>query len=605
MERLTAMKITGLGLYNFRNHTEPEHFDFGDYSFITGHNGSGKTTMAHAVCYALYGITYYGEQKIERLMNESANEVSVQLEFTDQDGKAHTLIRSRKNDKNSLLLDGYTVRQTDIESMFCDHHTFLAMFNPTYLTERLSGTEGRTLLLKHMKTVSPQEVLSELGSFAKKLKNIDFTTTSPENLIDDYRAAIRRAGKQADVLQGNIEAVESALETSEKELADLFKEKCSTEDAIANLKAKQFEGIDLDELTIQRDMLISQLAENSGKENPKVTELKVKIEQVKQRTYISKYTQALADAQAEAKMLSEKYNKLAERIKALKPGTQCPTCMTKVTESNLAEVQNGMIAELKSLKEHGEGVIARGKEIAALDKQSLATFNQFKEDDLKKLTAELETLMQSTPQVSPETIRGQLSDLDDQTKYGNLSEGEFSELSCLEATLVGINAQIETIKKKTDESQLRAGYEQKAVFEQQIEEYKEMVNALTEYLFKRVELATKELAMPNVTLHLYDVYRTTGEVKSVFKFDYKGREYNTLSLSEKTLAGMEISAMMRRITGIDCPICIDNTESIAAFNNVDMPSQTLLLRFVKGQPLSVQFKNKMQVMPVQELRKAS
>ena len=111
--------------------------------------------------------------------------------------------------------------------------------------------------------------------------------------------------------------------------------------------------------------------------------------------------------------------------------------------------------------------------------------------------------------------------------------------------------------------------------------------------------------MPNVTLHLYDVYRTTGEVKSVFKFDYKGREYNTLSLSEKTLAGMEISAMMRRITGIDCPICIDNTESIAAFNNVDMPSQTLLLRFVKGQPLSVQFKNKMQVMPVQELRKAS
>ncbi len=47
-------------------------------------------------------------------------------------------------------------------------------------------------------------------------------------------------------------------------------------------------------------------------------------------------------------------------------------------------------------------------------------------------------------------------------------------------------------------------------------------------------------------------------MKSAFKFDYCGREYTTLSLSEKTLAGIEISAMLRRITGKDYPICIDN-----------------------------------------------
>ena len=112
--------------------------------------------------------------------------------------------------------------------------------------------------------------------------------------------------------------------------------------------------------------------------------------------------------------------------------------------------------------------------------------------------------------------------------------------------------------------------------------------------------------MPNVALHLFDVFRTTGEVKSVFKFDYKGREYTTLSLSEKTRAGIEISAMLRRITGVDCPICIDNTESIASFNIEDMPTQAILLRFVKGQALTVDAKNRQQAAPVQEeLPKAS
>ena len=116
---------------------------------------------------------------------------------------------------------------------------------------------------------------------------------------------------------------------------------------------------------------------------------------------------------------------------------------------------------------------------------------------------------------------------------------------------------------------------------------------------------TASLKMPNVTLRLEEVFRTTGEVKNVFKFDYKGRDYYTLSLSEKILAGVEIAAMVRIICGIDCPICVDNTESIAAFNNVPMPTQTILLRFVKGQELTVQSRNNLQVVNGAELKKAS
>lgn len=56
MKRITAFKITDICMSGFRNHLEKQHFRFGDMSFISGHNGSGKTTMAHAVCYALFGV---------------------------------------------------------------------------------------------------------------------------------------------------------------------------------------------------------------------------------------------------------------------------------------------------------------------------------------------------------------------------------------------------------------------------------------------------------------------------------------------------------------------------------------------------------------------
>ena len=263
----------------------------------------------------------------------------------------------------------------------------------------------------------------------------------------------------------------------------------------------------------------------------------------------------------------------------------------QVTETNIEEIRNHLIAECSRIGELGKGVVARGKEIAELDKKAKAQFEQWKADDIAKFTAELEELQNKTERVDVSEIRSKLDELADLEKYGNLSEQELSELGDLEATLIGINAQIETVEQSASEERLKSALVEKDVFIEQMKKYKDIVTALTEYIFKRADLATAELKMPNVEIRLFEVIRGTGEVKNAFKFDYKGREYTTLSLSEKTLAGIEISALIRRITGKDYPVCIDNTESIAAFNDVDMPSQVMLIRVVKGQPLTVKFQN--------------
>ena len=251
MEQITAMKITGLTLTNFRNHTETEHFDFGDLSYITGHNGTGKTTMAHAVCYALYGVSYYGEQKIERLMNEKANSLQVKLDFIDQDGKAHSLVRSRNGDKGSMTYDGYTINQGGIEQLFGDKNTFIAMFNPTYLAENM-GNDGRDLILRHIKSVSQQEILAAMPSFSGALDGLNLETNSPEQMLKDVRTEIRRAEQQMDVLEGQIQSITEAQQTAKQKLSQLRSEKESTTARIKELQAKQFEGLNTEEFGIQR-----------------------------------------------------------------------------------------------------------------------------------------------------------------------------------------------------------------------------------------------------------------------------------------------------------------------------------------------------------------
>lgn len=604
MEQITSMKITGITLSNFRNHTETKHFELGDLSYITGHNGVGKTTIAHAVCYALYGVSFYGEQKIERLMNDKSDNVQVQLYFTDQNGVSHTLIRTRNNDKCSLLYDGYTIQQGMIERMFPDKNTFIAMFNPTYLAENM-GNDGRELILRYLPSISQSDVIESLPQYRTILQNIDLETQSPEQILKNTRSTIRQIEQQTNVLQGHIESIEEARKTSEQKLSELYAQKQTVEGQIAVLKAKQFDGINTEEFAIQKDMLARKMEMSSGK-NSAIAIIKEKLAQAKERVYISKFTDTLAEIQAEYNALGNQYCDMAQRIRDIKVGDTCPTCMMQVTDANLEEFRSHLKAEFNRIGAAGRSVAGRREEITELDRQAKETFEKFKADDIASLTAELEKLTDDTEIVDSAQIRCQLEKLAKLEKYGGLTDEEYSQLSELETSLIGIKAQIEAVELSSSDEKLKAALVEKDVFDEQKRKYSNTVSALTEYIFKRAELAAADLDMPNVKIRLFDVVRSTGEVKSAFKFEYKGREYMTLSLSEKMLVGIEISAMMRKITGRDYPICIDNTESIAAFNNVDMPSQVMLIRVVKGQPLTIKFQNNMQTASGgNEMRKAA
>ena len=128
----------------------------------------------------------------------------------------------------------------------------------------------------------------------------------------------------------------------------------------------------------------------------------------------------------------------------------------------------------------------------------------------------------------------------------------------------------------------------------QITELREKISDAIIYISKRTELTFAPLKLNRVAISLYDIVKSTGERKDAFRFTYqaegctKGRLYKCLSHSERLRAGMEVSEMVKRLTGRNYPVFADDMESIEDLSNVKPTGQVIMARVVPHAPLSVQ-----------------
>ena len=113
---------------------------------------------------------------------------------------------------------------------------------------------------------------------------------------------------------------------------------------------------------------------------------------------------------------------------------------------------------------------------------------------------------------------------------------------------------------------------------------KKLIADVAIYVSERAKLTFSALKMNRVEISLYDVVKTTGERKDVFKFTYGGRRYDRLSLSEKIRAGMEVSELVKRLTGRNYPVFVDNMESVDDLVNVRPTGQVIMAKCVHGAP---------------------
>ena len=590
MEKITEINISRISLSGFRNQKEPVSFMLGDVTCVTGHNGKGKTTLAHAVAFAFYGVTFFGEQKTDRLINSESNSCEASLDFTDQNGTLHSLTRRRAGAKTELIFDSYTVRQEEINRFICDKDTFLCILNPFYLTS-FGETRGRELIFRNLKTADSNKILSAMSDgFRKPLEGISIT--EPGEMLSFYRAGIRRCDEQIRIAEAKRATLRETVQANSAECDRLNEQAEVSAATVHMLKEKQFSGLKLEDFRERRNLLTEQLKSTlESSVAAKAAVLTEKLKSAREREYASKLSGEIAKLDAEMSALKNTYSALKAKLLSLKPGERCPTCSVILTEELFTSARADISAEMRRTVQAAEGLKATRAELLETEQKSKDTFLQFKKDDIERLTAELDGL-KKTDGSSPEIIQKEIEEIDMLLSRGLLSDEEYSELCAEERALAALEAQIKKLREYSVEGKIRELDGEIAAFEDEKRRYSDITASLEEYVSKRSELLSRELKMPNVSITLFEPVKTTGELKSVFRFAYKGRDFASLSLSERTAAGLEICALMRRLTGLNFPVFIDNSESVADFDMSVLPRQTVFLRMVKNAPLSVRCMNR-------------
>lgn len=597
MKKIEQFQITSLMLSGFKSYEEPTELVFGNPTVITGGNGRGKSSIADAIAFAVTGCPFFGERGIDRLHNENNPDVAIRMCFVDETGTLHELNRTRRKNRMTITYDGYEIRQLDLADLFGERDVFLSILNPLYFIEEL-GEDGKKLLERYLPTIPHETVLSQLSEPVREhLKNE--TILSPEGSLKRCREEIRGLEERITYLRGQKDLAASQGESHEQAEQELTLQADTLREEIAELEQRQFSGMDVSDMQERLVELSGRYEEAARDERADTSKLREQIQTLREKIarregeqYQSKFTEALAEASARVKDLGVRYQRESAAYKAFHAGMECPACHRSVTEQSLPEVQAALKKVLSELYAAGSEQRAQLIELQEMDKKAADTFAQFKEDDLGKWAAEAAEMEQRcaslAEQASAETerLRAEIQTLTADLEYGNLSQSEYDHLGTCREELRQSEAKIAALQTMTA-AQLPDFDREIAQANSSIAEIKRKMANVIAYISKRAELTFSQLKMNRVEISLYDVVKSTGEVKDTFKFQYGGRRYDRLSLSEKIRAGMEVSELMKRLTGRNYPVFVDNMESVDDLANVRPTGQIIMAKCVSGAALQV------------------
>lgn len=461
MKKIEQFYITELTLAGFKNYLEPTTFVFGNPTVITGGNGQGKSTLADAVAFAVTGLPFFGERGIDRLYNDAMKqqmELSVRLRFVDQDGAAHELYRLRKNSRMVITYDGYDIRQTDLTDMFGERDVFLSIFNPLYFIEVLED-DGKNLLERYLPVIPHETVLSQLSEHVQESLK-DEEILSPEVYLKRKREQIRELEEQIIYLTGQKDLTCLQGRESSKASASLNEQLQSLQEEAGHLEQKRFSGLEpkemerqLVELSRQYDETSRDLrsAERFSEIDGQISELTQKVAARQAESYQSKFLQPLADISARVSELGRRYKQELHNFQSFAPGVCCPTCHRPITEAALEEVRAETEKFVQALIAQGKEQQAQFAELKALDQQAAETFVQFKQDDLRAWSEELERLRSQRRELEEdrrgeeqlETLREQIQELTSALEYGNLTQAGYDRLKECKEEIRELEAKIE------------------------------------------------------------------------------------------------------------------------------------------------------------------
>lgn len=606
---IKQFEISSLKVSGFKCFAEERSFSFGPMNAIFGHNAQGKSTIADAISYAITGVSFFGSNRMDRLRAPGKN-ISVELQIVDGEGQPHCLIRNRVGDNTDVFWDGQPIAAKDLNTVFAERDLFLAVFNPLYLIEVL-GNKGRDFFERYMPEVPHEKVMEQLSEHNQSILAQN-PFLSPEALVKQTRESIRELESTLTYCQGQQDLLRSQREQSGVLLADRQKELQDCRVRIQELESIRTTGFDGSDLKERLADLYS-LHEEYVREQaslPQTDDLDAKFRDLTQKrakreadVYHSQYAQALADTQKQINELGMELARHRHILAGLQPGIRCPMCYQTVTQETLPALKDEFEATIRRICAQGKELSGQLDELHGLDEKAREVFEAFRAQDIAMCNLELADIelrrQQAVDAVRAENerrqqkiseIREEIQNIELDLETGRLSSEEMVELECFKERAKALEAEIEVLTEQQGSSMgadVAPGISAEEI-NAEIVKKNELLTALSSYIAERVRQRFDHLDLNRVSISLYEVSKTTGEVRDVFKFNYEDRPYVILSLSEKIKAGLEVSELLKKIAGINYPVFIDNGESVPVIDNVRPSGQTFISQVVKNEQLRVE-----------------
>ena len=606
MNPIKSFSLTGMSTSGFKCFAEKLEIPFFPVTQVTGGNGRGKSSVADAIAFAVTGMPFFGERGVDRLHSERNPDLSVTLRFTDENGDAHELVRNRQKSRCAVFYDGREIRQSDLSVMFGEKDVFLSILNPLYFIEEL-GDDGKKLLERYLPDVSQEDVMAALPAETREALQGE-SLLQPDVWLKNRRAEIKGLRERAIYLTGQKDLAAKQREQAAENARTLTETLEGLRKEVSELESRQFNGVDLDDverrladLTVQHSEMSKEPPETADTDelDRRIRELEDAQKKQVYSQYAPKYTQDIAAANADAESLLGRYKRERAALNGFQPGTICPTCHRAVTEEELPAVQAELQKFMSEVVKQGKAARARWNQLRREETEAEKAFYDAAAKESARLGGEIQKLeQQRAAEIAAvaernrqhagqvEELLSQIHNLSATKECGALGADEYERLKVRREEIRDCQARLDAAqgvlnaKQEDYDAQIRE-------IEGQIRDKEEQMKLVVSFAAKKAELLFANLKMNRVAISLYDVVKSTGEAKEAFRFTYDGRLYNRLSLSEKVRAGMEVSELMKRLTGRNYPQFVDNMESVDDLRNVRPTGQVIMAKCVRNTELSV------------------
>lgn len=427
------------------------------------------------------------------------------------------------------------------------------------IDEKISDTNGS---LKKLRDEDMRLQMDMSGI----LQSMNDSLSEKKRKIESSNAEVTR---ELENTRNKIQIAENAIKLNERSISDTDAERKKLGEQYNAEKAKVFDEtpflFDESKWVFDESSTVCSLCGQPLPED-KVEQLKADFES---RKVNAKESAAKRLSDAKEAFMSEKKDNL-ERIKAF--GFD-----KKHTIDGLTEKNKELNVEIESLKKREQELLAKNedfsKQLDEIPKKADYTQNE----EYMKLHEKREKVLAEIEKEKSSKYDERIAELQDEKKKME------SELDSVKGILAKASMNV-WIDERIAELQ-----DEKKVIGQKVANQEQILYLLEEFVRFKLNKISESINshFDTVNFKLFEM-QLNGGMRDCCECTVNGVPYSTLNSGHRIVAGLDIIRSLSKMYGVECPIFIDNAESLNEYNVPDMDAQLILLSVSEDKQLKVE-----------------